>query len=74
MTYAVAWDEDAGFTVDLGPDTYGSGGGVLYTGSGPLWRTQITGWEGSANNSAVNPNPQPNPDPCKVDPSNSICL
>jgi hypothetical protein len=74
MVYAVDFSISTGNPVLRGPDNYGSNGATLYTGSGPLWRTKLTNWEGLPDNAAVNPNPQPNPDPCKVDPfSNLIC-
>jgi hypothetical protein len=75
MTYAVSWSQTTGLPVNRGPDNYGTNGATLYTGSGPLWRTKITNWEGLDNNTAINPNPQPNPDPCKANPvTDDICL
>jgi hypothetical protein len=68
MTYTTNFNLIDGEPVVQGPDTYGGpAGAVLYTGSGPLWRTKLLNWEGvsPANNSAANPNPQPFPDPCK---------
>jgi hypothetical protein len=75
MTYTVGYNQNSGATVNRGPDNYGLNGGTLYTGSGPLWRTKITNWEGVGNNTDINPNPQPNPDPCKANPvTNDICF
>lgn len=73
MAYVVDIDIFTGDPVRRGPDNYGAGGGILYTGSGPLWRTKITNWEGLTDNSALNPNPQPRPDPCTLDPPSAVC-
>jgi len=53
---------------------YGRNRTVLYTGSGPLWRTQVINWEGMGNNSASNPDPQPPLDTCTVQTNNPLCL
>jgi hypothetical protein len=74
MSYGVSYNVNTGVIKLVGPDNYGLGGATLYTGSGPLWRTKITNWEGLANNSAQNPSPQPSPDPCVLDPFAGICV
>jgi hypothetical protein len=74
MSYGVVFDTNSGTVKIAGPDNYGLNGATLYTGSGPLWRTKITNWEGLANNSASNPAPKPNPDPCVLDPYDDLCL
>lgn len=77
MVYAVDITVNDGEPVLRGPDNYGQGGSLpfatLYTGSGPLWRTKITNWEGAGNNSVSNPNPQPTPDPCKNSDPSRVC-
>jgi hypothetical protein len=77
MSYATSWNQVTGFTLQTGPFNVGLGApanATLYTGSGPLWRTQLVGWEGGANNSADNPSPQPSPDPCRSIPLPPVCL
>jgi hypothetical protein len=61
-----------------GPTNVGLGTALpapgLWTGSGPLWRTQIIQWQGGENNAAAPDNPkQPNPDPCVENPFAEIC-
>lgn len=73
MAYTVDISVTTGDPVCRGPDNYGLNGGVLYTGSGPLWRTKIVNWEGESDNSALNPNPQPRPDPCLQVPATAVC-
>lgn len=74
MSYAVSFDVSSGMAKIAGPNNYGLNGAKLYTGSGPIWRTKITNWEGLTDNSVQNPDPQPSPDPCVVDPFDNICV
>lgn len=73
MAYVIDVIVSTGEPVRRGPDNYGLGGGTLYTGSGPLWRTKVINWEGEPDNSATNPNPQPRPDPCAAVPPANVC-
>lgn len=76
MSYADDFDQSLASPKTKGPDLYGiNTGAKLFTKSGPLWRTQITNWEGLPDNSADNTSPLPAVDPCVKNPLDQpVCI
>jgi hypothetical protein len=75
MEWADDLSTSTGKPTIIGPFNYGAGGKTLYTGYGPIWRTKIINWVGTAANGASAPpaDQLPNPDPCVVNPFANIC-